>query len=206
MTQEEKGNTENSPAPKVEGPRIGVYICHCGGNISDVVDVEKVVEAVAGLPNVVVARDNTFMCSDPGQNLIAEDIRDKKLNRVVVAACSPSLHEHTFRRTVARARLNPYLYEHANIREQVSWCSKSDPQGATDKATRLVGAAIAKARLLEPLEPIRVNARQHVVIPMLVIEVPFGKWAHLAYRPLVIYLMRVKERAYEATTVPAVAA
>ncbi len=164
MTDEQKDKLDDSPAPKVEGLRIGVYICYCGGNISDVVDVEKVVEAVAGLPNVVVARDNTFMCSGLGQNLIAEDIRDKKLNRVVVAACSPSLHEHTFRRTLARARLNPYLYEHANIREQVSWCSKSDPQGATDKATRLVGAAIAKARLLEPLEPIRVNARQHVVV------------------------------------------
>lgn len=164
MIEPQAEKTKNQPGADGETLRIGVYICHCGGNISDVVAVEKVVEAVAGLPNVVVARDNTFMCSDPGQNLIAQDIRDEKLNRVVVAACSPSLHEHTFRRTLARARLNPYLYEHANIREQVSWCSKSDPDGATDKATRLVGAAIAKARLLEPLEPIRVDARQHVVV------------------------------------------
>ena len=109
MIEPQTEKTKNQPGADGETPRIGVYICHCGGNISDVVAVEKVVEAVAGLPNVVVARDNTFMCSDPGQNLIAQDIRDEKLNRVVVAACSPSLHEHTFRRTLARARLNPYL-------------------------------------------------------------------------------------------------
>jgi heterodisulfide reductase subunit A len=129
-----------------------------------VVAVQKVVEAAAKLPNVVIARENTFMCSDPGQDLIAQDVRNEKLNRVVVAACSPSLHEHTFRRTLARAQLNSYLYEHANIREQVSWCSKSDPEGATDKAIRLVAAAVAKARLLEPLEPIRVEANQRVAV------------------------------------------
>jgi heterodisulfide reductase subunit A len=164
MIDRHNDKTKDDQQPDGKEPRVGVYICHCGGNISDVVAVEKVVEAAAGLPNVVVARDNTFMCSDPGQDLIAQDIRNEKLHRVVVAACSPSLHEHTFRRTLARARLNPYLYEHANIREQVSWCSKSDPEGATDKATRLVGAAVAKARLLEPLEPIRVEAQQHVVV------------------------------------------
>jgi heterodisulfide reductase subunit A len=164
MIDRHDDKTKNDQQPNGKEPRVGVYICHCGGNISDVVAVEKVVEAAARLPNVVVARDNTFMCSDPGQDLIAQDIRNEKLHRVVVAACSPSLHEHTFRRTLARARLNPYLYEHANIREQVSWCSKSDPEGATDKATRLVGAAVAKAKLLEPLEPIRVEAKRHVVV------------------------------------------
>jgi heterodisulfide reductase subunit A len=164
MTDPETGNMKTQRQPDGEVPRVGVYICHCGGNISDVVAVQKVVEAAAGLPNVVIARDNTFMCSDPGQDLIAQDVRNEKLNRVVVAACSPSLHEHTFRRTLARAQLNSYLYEHANIREQVSWCSKSDPKGATDKAIRLVAAAVAKARLLEPLEPIRVEAKQHVVV------------------------------------------
>ena len=148
----------------LESPRIGVYVCHCGENISDVVDVEKVVQAATELPGVVVANREMFMCSDAGQQHIAEDIREKKLDRVVVAACSPSLHELTFRRTLSRAGLNPYLYEHANIREQVSWCSKSDPKGATDKAIRLVGAAVAKVRLLRPLEPIRVDAQQHVVV------------------------------------------
>ena len=144
--------------------RIGVYVCHCGGNISDVVDVEKVVRAMVHLPGVVVASRDIFMCSDAGQQHIIEDINDNNLDRVVVAACSPSLHELTFRRTLARAGLNPYMYEHANIREQVSWCSKPDPEGATDKAIRLVGAAVAKARLLQPLEPIGVDARQHVVV------------------------------------------
>jgi heterodisulfide reductase subunit A len=143
---------------------VGVYICHCGGNISDVVDVEEVVQAAAGLPDVVVCRHNTFMCSDPGQSLIAEDIKNEKLNRVVVAACSPSLHELTFRGVLARTGLNPYLYEHANIREQVSWCSKSDPVGATDKAARLVAAAVAKACKLRPLVQIRSEAKQHVAV------------------------------------------
>jgi len=164
MTDEQKDKLDASPTPKGEAPRIGVYICHCGGNISDVVDVEKVVEEAAKLPGVAVARRHMFMCSDPGQSTIADDIRNEKLDRVVVAACSPSLHEHTFRQTLARADLNSYLYEHVNTREQVSWCSKSDPQGATEKAIRLVGAGVGKARLLDPLKPIRVEARQHVVV------------------------------------------
>jgi len=100
-----------------EAPRIGVYVCHCGGNISDAVDVERVAETVARLPGVVVARDYIFMCSDPGQSLIEQDIREQGLNRIVVAACSPRLHELTFRRTLSRAGLNPYLSEPANIRE-----------------------------------------------------------------------------------------
>ncbi|NLF07580.1 MAG: CoB--CoM heterodisulfide reductase iron-sulfur subunit A family protein [Pirellulaceae bacterium] len=162
MSQPDRQEPTDQQSP--EPPRIGVYVCHCGGNISDVVDVEEVVQAVAGLPGVAVARREMFMCSDAGQQGIADDIRDHGLNRIVVAACSPSLHELTFRRTLSRAGLNPYLYEHANIREQVSWCSKSDPKGATDKAIRLVGASIAKARLLRPLEPIRVDARGHVAV------------------------------------------
>lgn len=147
-----------------ESSRVGVYICHCGGNISDVVDVEKVVQSAAKLPGVVVSRRNMFMCSDPGQNLIAEDIEKENLNRVVVAACSPSLHELTFRGTLRRSGLNSYLYEHANIREQVSWCSKSDPRGATEKAIRLVGAAVGKARRLGSLNQIRVEAKRHVAV------------------------------------------
>jgi heterodisulfide reductase subunit A len=149
---------------KDETIRVGVYICHCGGNIADVVDVEKVVQAAAKLPDVVIARRNMFMCSDQGQNLVAEDIKKEKLNRVVVAACSPSLHELTFRGTLQRSGLNPYLYEHANIREQVSWCAKSDPVGATDKAIRLVAAAVGKARNLRRLERIRIDAEKHVVV------------------------------------------
>ena len=144
--------------------RIGVYVCHCGGNISDVVDVEKVVQAASQLPNVVVSRHNSAMCSQTGQDLVTEDIQNEKLDRVVIAACTPGLHEHTFRAAVVRGGLNPFLYEHANIREQVSWCSKSDPEGATQKAIRLVAAGVAKADLLEPLVPVSGKVRHHVTV------------------------------------------
>ena len=145
-----------------EPPKIGVYVCHCGGNISDHVEVAKVVEQAGGLANVTVARDNSFMCSDPGQELIIEDIKSGKVNRIVVASCAPSLHETTFRGAIARAGLNPYLYEHANIREQVSWVHHGE--GATAKAAALVAAAVGKAGELTPLEPIRVDAESHATV------------------------------------------
>lgn len=142
--------------------KVGVYICYCGGNISDHVDVEAVCERVKNAPGVVVARTNSFMCSDPGQELIMEDLKNGIVDRVVVASCAPSLHETTFRSAISRAGANPYIYEHANIREQVSWVHHGD--AATDKATRLVLAATAKAGLLSPLEPIRVEARRHATV------------------------------------------
>lgn len=142
--------------------KVGVYICHCGGNISDHVDVDQLAENIKNIPGVVVTHTNMFMCSDPGQELIQKDIEDGRINRVVVASCAPSLHELTFRGAIKRAHLNPYLYEHANIREQVSWVHHGE--SATSKATRLVSAAVAKARNLEALEPIRVEARQHVTV------------------------------------------
>jgi len=110
--------------------RIGVYVCHCGGNISDVVDVQRLVADATRLSGVVLARNEVFMCSDPGQNLIIDDIKNEGLNRIVVASCSPKLHESTFRSALARAGLNPYLYENVNIREQVSWATH-DPGDAT---------------------------------------------------------------------------
>ncbi len=134
-----------------EKPKIGVYICHCGGNISDVVDVERVAREAGHLPDVVVSRDYVFMCSDPGQKIIEDDIRDKGVNRVIVAACSPTLHELTFRRTLIRAGLNPYYFEPVNTREQDSWCHKSTKEDATEKAIRLVAAGVGKARGLDPL-------------------------------------------------------
>jgi heterodisulfide reductase subunit A2 len=149
---------------KQEEPRVGVYICHCGGNISDVVDVQKVCEHAQALGGVAVARTHMFMCSDPGQQLIQEDIKREGLNRVVVASCSPRLHEQTFRRAVQRGGLNPYLYEHANIREQVSWVTHNDPAAATHKAAGLVGAAVAKAKELEPLDSLRVNAWKRAIV------------------------------------------
>jgi heterodisulfide reductase subunit A len=132
-------------------PRIGVYICHCGINIAATVDVEAVREYAAHLPNVVIARDYSYMCSDPGQMLIKNDIVELNLNRVVVASCSPRMHEPTFRATIAEVGLNPYCLDMANIREQCSWVH---PQGVstTEKAIQLVASAVAKASLLEPLQ------------------------------------------------------
>jgi heterodisulfide reductase subunit A len=131
--------------------KIGVYICHCGANIASAVDVAKVTEYAGGLPYVVVARDYKFMCSDPGQDIIKNDIREKGLNRVVVASCSPRLHEPTFRHALAVAGLNPYLFEMANIREQCAWVH-TDKEMATEKAMSLVSAAVRRVALHEPLE------------------------------------------------------
>ena len=133
-------------------PRIGVYICHCGVNIGSVINVDEVAKYAQALPNVVVAKNYLYMCSAPGQAMIAQDIAEHKLNRVVVAACSPRLHETTFRRTLAKAGLNPYLLDVANIREHCSWVHPSQPAEATAKAKDLVRMAVARARLLEPLE------------------------------------------------------
>lgn len=155
MTQDKKND-------KATAPRIGVYICHCGGNISDHVDVDAVRRRIEQMPGVVVARTNMFMCSDPGQAAIAEDLQNGTVDRVVVASCAPSLHEATFRNAIRRAGANPYIYEHANIREQVSWVHHGD--AATAKAADLVAAAAAKAGLLKPLTPIRVPATRHATV------------------------------------------
>jgi heterodisulfide reductase subunit A len=157
MSDEKKKGDKNS-----EQQKVGIYICHCGGNISDHVDVEAVRDRVEKLPGVAVVRTNVFMCSDPGQELIMEDLKNGTVDRVVVASCAPSLHETTFRNAVTRVGANPYIYEHANIREQVSWVHHGEP--ATAKATRLISAAAAKAGLLEELEPIRVDARPYATV------------------------------------------
>ncbi len=132
-------------------PRIGVYVCHCGTNIAATVDSEAVAEYAATLPHVVVARDYIYMCSDPGQVLIQQDIRDYDLDRVVVASCSPRMHEITFRTVLQETGVNPYFFEMANIREQVSWVHSDRPTG-TRKAKEIVAGTVAKAALLEPLE------------------------------------------------------
>ena len=147
-----------------EEPRIGVFVCHCGLNIAGVVDVQEVVEYARTLPHVVFAVDNRYMCADPGQKLIKDAIKEYKLNRVVVAACSPRLHEPTFRRCVAEAGLNPYLFEMANIREHCSWCHPHEPEEATEKAKDIVRIAVAKAALLRPLEPIRVPVTNRALV------------------------------------------
>ena len=132
-------------------PKIGVYVCHCGANIAGTVDVAQVIEYAKGLPSVAVARDYKFMCSDPGQDLIRNDIKEQGLTRVVVASCSPRLHETTFRRTLASANLNPYLFEMANIREQCAWVHQ-DKEKATEKAKALVSAAVRRVFYHQPLE------------------------------------------------------
>ena len=131
--------------------RIGVYVCHCGTNIADKVDVEAVSEYAAGLPGVVVSRTYEYMCSDPGQDLVKEDIKELGLNRVVVASCSPLMHEVTFRRACEGAGLNPFFFQMANIREQVSWVTE-DSDEATERAKRAVAAAVYRVAHHEALQ------------------------------------------------------
>jgi heterodisulfide reductase subunit A2 len=131
--------------------KIGVFVCHCGTNIAQTVDVEKVAQAAAALPMVKYATAYKYTCSSPGQLIIQEAIRDKGLDRVVVCACSPSLHEKTFRKCIEDAGLNPYLMEIANIREHCSWVHK-DKDRATEKAIELMRLAVAKVRRDRPLE------------------------------------------------------
>jgi heterodisulfide reductase subunit A len=147
-----------------EEPRIGVFVCHCGLNIAGVIDVKELTEYARTLPNVIVAIDNRYTCADPGQEEIKKFIKEHKLNRVVVAACSPRMHEPTFRRCVAEAGLNPYLFEMANIREFSSWCHPSTPKEATEKAKEIVKMAVAKARLLRSLETMEVPVTNKALI------------------------------------------
>ncbi|MBO8152230.1 MAG: CoB--CoM heterodisulfide reductase iron-sulfur subunit A family protein [Candidatus Marinimicrobia bacterium] len=134
--------------------RIGVFVCHCGINIAGTVDIKRVVGAVKNFPGVVYVEDYKYMCSDPGQNLIREKIKSEKLDGVVIAACSPTLHEKTFRNTVSQAGINPYNCEIANIREQCSWVH-TNMEEATEKAIRIVKSIVAKTLLDESLVPIK---------------------------------------------------
>ncbi len=135
----------------MESNRIGVYVCWCGTNIAKTVDVEKVAEEMKSQDGVVISKSYHYMCSDPGQEMIVNDIKEHGLHRIVVAACSPRIHELTFRKTLDKAGINPYLFQMANIREQVSWVH-SDRDFATQKAIELVKGAIHRVRLHEPLE------------------------------------------------------
>lgn len=135
----------------MEKPRIGVYVCWCGTNIAKMVDVEAVTEEIGKLPNVVIAKNYKYMCSDPGQDMIIKDIKEHKLDRVVVSACSPRIHELTFRKALENGGINPYLFEMANIREQVSWVHE-DREEATRKAKSLIKAAVTRVNYHEPLD------------------------------------------------------
>ncbi len=144
-------------------PRIGVFICHCGSNIASTVDVEEVTRFAQSLDSVVVARNYKFTCSDPGQNMIKDDIRDLGLNRIVVASCSPTMHEPTFRNACREAGVNPYLFEMANIREHCSWVTE-DHGEATEKAKALVSAAVGRVFYHQPLETREVPVNPNTLI------------------------------------------
>ncbi len=147
-----------------EEPRVGVYVCHCGINIAGVIDIEEVVKYAKKLKDVVVAKEDKYICSDPGQETIKKDILEHKLNRVVIAACSPRMHEPTFRTACQEAGLNPYLLDMANIREHASWVHMNEPEEATQKAKDLVRMSVAKAKLLEPLENPKVSVIKEVLV------------------------------------------
>ncbi|MFW9958090.1 MAG: CoB--CoM heterodisulfide reductase iron-sulfur subunit A family protein [Candidatus Odinarchaeota archaeon] len=147
-----------------EEPRIGVFVCHCGHNIAGTVDVETVAKTASHYPNVAYSTDFMFVCSDAGQSLIREKIKELNLNRVVVASCSPRMHEPTFRRVVEEAGLNRYLFEQVNLREQCSWCHSREPEQATEKAEDLIRMAVARSALLEPLEVKTVSVEPHTLV------------------------------------------
>jgi len=142
---------------------VGVYICHCGTNIAGVIDVDSLREYASKLRDVIVARDYAYMCSEAGQELIAKDIK-RGVDRVVVAACSPAMHERTFREVLVKAGLNAYLLEVVNIREQCSWVHSETPEKATEKAKGLVAMGVARARLLEPLQPMAMPVTKSVLV------------------------------------------
>ncbi len=144
--------------------RIGVFVCDCGLNIAGAVDCAAVTEYAETLPDVVCAVRNKYTCADPGQNEIKDAVREHRLNRVVVASCTPRQHEPTFRQCVLEAGLNPYLMEMANLREQCSWVHPGDWQGATEKAKDLVASAVARARFLEEQEEMSVPVTRRALV------------------------------------------
>ncbi len=136
--------------------RVGVFVCDCGLNIAGSVDTQAVTDYAATLPDVVASVRNKYTCADPGQNEIKAVVKEHNLNRVVVASCSPRMHEPTFRACIEDVGLNQYLLEMANLREHCSWVHADDKDAATDKAKDLVKSAVARARHLEPQEELKV--------------------------------------------------
>jgi heterodisulfide reductase subunit A len=147
-----------------EDLRIGVFVCECGQNISGSVDCDEVVEYAKSLPDVVTSVKNRYTCAEPGQQEIKKYIQEHNLNRVVVAACTPRMHEPTFRACVAEAGVNPYLLEMANIREHCSWVHSTDPKGATEKAKDLVRSAVERSRRLEPQAELKVPVTRAALV------------------------------------------
>lgn len=147
-----------------EEVRIGVYVCHCGLNIAQSVDCDGVAEKAAGLPNVCISKGIGYACSEPGQKEIRKDIAENELNRIVVASCSPRLHEPTFRQMLKDAGLNPYLLEMANLREQCSWVHIHEKEAATDKACDLVKMAVSRVAENEPLTEEKLPMTQRALV------------------------------------------
>lgn len=144
--------------------RVGVFVCECGLNIAGTVDCAAVTDYARTLPDVTCAVQNKYTCAEPGQNEIKAAIRDHKLNRVVVASCTPRQHEPTFRQCVREAGLNPYLMEMANLREHCSWVHAAEKDAATAKAKDLVASAVAKARLLQSQEELSVPVTPRTLV------------------------------------------
>ena len=144
-------NSQQKSARDEATPRIGVYVCHCGLNIAQSVNCPQVAETASAANDVVLSKDITYACSEPGQQEIKQDIIDNQLDRVVIASCSPRLHEPTFKQMVQDAGLNPYMMEMANLREQCSWVHMNDFENATRKAETLVNMAVSRVRHLNPL-------------------------------------------------------
>lgn len=149
---------------KPEELRIGVFVCECGLNIQGTVDCAAVSEYAETLPDVVAVVQNKYTCADPGQNEIKKAIREHKLNRVVVASCTPKIHEPTFRACVAEAGLNPYLFEMVNIREHVSWVHQGEKEAATVKAKDLIRSGVARAHFLEPQDEAEVPVTKAALV------------------------------------------
>ncbi len=153
-----------TPEPTNGELRVGVFVCDCGLNIAGTVDCGKVASFAETLPDVRCVVRNRYTCADPGQNEIKDAIREHRLNRVVIASCTPRQHEPTFRQCVLEAGLNPYLMEMANLREHCAWVHPGDPEGATWKAMDLVASAVARARLLQPQEEMTVPVTQKALV------------------------------------------
>lgn len=149
---------------KKEDLRIGVFLCHCGTNIAGVLNIKELGEYAARLPGVAQVAENIYTCSEPGQQEIINIIRENELDRVVVAGCSPKLHEETFRKCVIEAGLNPFLMEMINVREHITWVHTNQPDAAREKAKDMLAAAVARARLLEALEYIQVPVTKKALV------------------------------------------
>ncbi len=150
--------------PKDDALRVGVFVCDCGLNIAGAVDMQAVADFAETIADVVFVQRNKYTCADPGQNEIKNAIKEHRLNRVVVAACTPLQHEPTFRACVLEAGLNPYLMEMANLREHCSWVHPTDWEGATEKAKDLVASAVGRARFLEPQEELSVPVTKRALV------------------------------------------